>query len=361
MKKKKKVTLLVISDLVTDQRVHKIATTLSQNDFDVTVIGRKKKDSLPLGNTLPYKARRFSCWFSKGKLFYIEFQIRLFFILLFHSFDILHANDLDTLLPSFLICKLKNKKLVYDSHEYFTQTPELIHRTFTQKIWIILEKFLVPKLKNAITVNDILAQIYFEKYQVHFEAIYNVPVYQAVELKDKQDKILIYQGALNLGRGIELMIETMQWLPDWKLWIIGKGDMEEKLKLLAQNQQNIEFLGLIPHQELKNYTLKAKIGLSLEEDLGENYRVATPNKVFDYIQALVPVIISDLPGLKSIVETYEVGCILKDRTPQKLAKLIQNMENQEVYRLLQVNCFQAAQNLCWENQEIKLLNLYKKL
>ncbi len=357
----KKVTLVVISDLVTDQRVHKIATTLSKNQYDVTVIARKKKESLPLSNHLTYKAKRFSCWFTKGKLFYLEFQIRLFCILLFHSFDILHANDLDTLLPSYLASKLKNKKLVYDSHEYFTQTPELIHRPKTQKVWEILEKFLVPKLKHAITVNNILAQIYQEKYQVSFETIYNVPFYQATKFQEKTEKILIYQGALNLGRGIELMMETMKLLPDWKLWIIGKGDIENKLKSLAQNQKNIEFLGLIRHEELKNYTLQAKIGLSLEEDLGENYRVATPNKVFDYIQALVPVIVSDLPGLKSILNSQEVGFVLKERTPEKLAELILMLENQEKYRLFQLNCYKAAKELCWENQEKKLLNLYQNL
>lgn len=353
--------MVVISDLVTDQRVHKIATTLSQYGYQVLVIGRKKKNSLPVLTNLRYQVQRFSCWFNKGKLFYIEFQIRLFFIMLFHSFDILHANDLDTLLPSFLVSQLKRKKLVYDAHEYFTQTPELVHRPYTQKIWRNLEKFLVPKLKYAITVNDMLAKIYQQKYSVNFLPIYNVPYYQKIQPNLKKEKILIYQGALNLGRGIELMIETMKFLPDWQLWIIGKGDIEKKLKKLAQYQSNIKFWGLIPHYELKNYTLQAKIGLSLEEDIGENYRIATPNKVFDYIQALVPVIVSDLPGLKSILEQYEVGLILKERTPQNLSELIKKFEDFNTYMKFQHNCQEASKYFCWENQEKKLINFYQNI
>jgi len=358
----KKVTLVVTSDLVTDQRVHKIATTLSKNNYHVTVIGNEKKNSLPLLKNEYYETLRFRCWFKRGKLFYIEFQLRLFFILLFFNrFDIVHANDLDTLLPAFLACKMKRKKIIYDSHEYFTQTPELINRPITQKIWLYLEKFLVPKLKNALTVNDILAEIYQKKYGVNFHSIYNVPFKLSTPLQEKKEKILIYQGALNLGRGIELMIETMKLLPDWELWILGKGDIENQLKKLAENQRNIKFFGVIPHQELRNYTLQAKIGLSLEEDLGENYRVATPNKLFDYIQALVPVIVSDLPGLRFILEQHKVGFILKERTANGLSHLIKSLENIEKYRFFQLNCQKAAKIYCWENQEKKLLNIYENL
>ncbi len=358
----KKITLVVISDLVTDQRVHKIATTLSRNGYQVTVIGREKKDSLALPQGLDYVAKRFQCFFQKGKLFYIEFQIRLFFILLFkNAFDIVHANDLDTLLPAFLASKLKRKKIAYDSHEYFTQTPELIHRPITRKIWENLEKILLPKLKYALTVNDILAHIYSEKYGIHFQAIYNVPFYQETPILPKYNKILIYQGALNLGRGIELMIDAMQFLPNWELWIIGNGDIEIDLKEKAKNYKNIKFLGVIPHKVLRNYTLQATLGLSLEEDLGENYRVATPNKVFDYIQAIVPVIVSDLPGLNSILQTYTVGEILKTRTPEALATLVMNMTEPSKYYQLQQNCYEAAKFYCWENQEKILVNFYKNI
>ena len=361
----KKVTLVVTSDLVTDQRIHKIASTLAKHNYDVTVIGRKKKNSLSLPAHLNYKTIRFSCWFNKGKWFYIEFQIRLlFFLLFFNQFDILNANDLDTLLPAFIAAKLKRKKLVYDAHEYFTQVPELIHRPFTQKIWLFLEKLLVPKLKKAITVNEILAEIYQKKYNVKFVSIYNVPFYQPQTMHSidaEKEKILIYQGALNLGRGIELMIDTMKFLPEWTLWILGTGDKEKELKIRANGIQNIKFWGAVPYHELQNYTLHARIGLSLEEDFGENYRVATPNKVFDYIQARIPVIVSDLPGLRSILKNFEVGKILTDRKPENLAKLIKEMEDCQSYHYYRLNCEKAAAFYCWENQEKKLVEFYENL
>ena len=138
---KKKVILPVINDLATDQRMHKISLTLHQNGYEVLLVGTKRKDTEPL---MPreYQTDRFSIYFKNGKFFYLEFNLKLFFYLLFNKADIITSNDLDTLLPCYLNAKLKGTELIYDSHEYFTEQPELDQRPSTKKMWLFLEQFL---------------------------------------------------------------------------------------------------------------------------------------------------------------------------------------------------------------------------
>ena len=128
----KKIIISVTNDLIADNRVHKVATSLCKNNYNILLIGRKLKKSSKIKER-NYKCKRIKLIFNKGALFYAEYNFRLFWLLLFTKADILLANDLDTLLANFLCAKIKRKKLVYDSHEYFTEVPELINRKFTKK------------------------------------------------------------------------------------------------------------------------------------------------------------------------------------------------------------------------------------
>ncbi len=361
----------VINDLVGDQRVHRMATTLWEMGYKVRVIGRKLPHSPPL-NGRKYECIRMKLWFTKGKLFYLEYNFRLAIYLWTHSVDIIHANDLDTLLASYLVSKIKSVPLVYDSHEYFTEVPELIHRRFTRYIWLTLERWIFPKLRYAYTVNESIAHIYSQKYGVEVRAIRNVPFkredkHPLLYPEKRKSRILIYQGSLNIGRGLEMMIEAMQYLPHCVLWIIGRGDIEMKLREHATAQpfpDRVIFKGFIPQQQLHTYTLQADLGLSLEKDMGENYRLASPNKVYDYIQAGVPVIVSDLPEMRRIVETYQVGEILRksDYSPEKLGKTIQNILNDTSrYNRYVDSCIKTGKVLNWENEKDKLRKLYQEL
>jgi glycosyltransferase involved in cell wall biosynthesis len=176
----------------------------------------------------------------------------------------------------------------------------------------------------------------------------------------KGKKIIIYQGALNNGRGLELMIDVIVYLDDHMLITDGNGSINNDLQQRSKNksaENKVHFLGKLLPSELQKITPLADIGLSLEEDLGLNYRYALPNKIFDYIQAEIPILVSDLPEMKQIVIKYKVGEIIKLITPKALASQIQTMLKNEYSESI----LKAKQELTWDHEKITLQNIFKNL
>lgn len=359
----KRVIISVSNDLSTDQRVSKICETLVALNYEVLLIGRRLKNSFPIQRN--YTTKRIRLLFNKGFLFYGELNIRLFLVLLFSKKDILLSNDLDTLLPNFLASKLQRKKLVYDSHELFTEIPELVHRPFVKKVWLTLEEWIFPKLKNVYTVSPKIAAIYTEKYNIPVNVIRNLPTKKQVKAGSfpfltEDKKIILYQGAINLGRGLELMINTMPFLDNHVFVIIGDGDITNDLKNLVVEKnltEKVKFLGKILPEKLHKLTLLADVGISFEADLGLNYRYALPNKIFDYIQAEVPVFVSDLPEIKKIILDYQIGEIIKSRTPEKIANQIKTLLEKDFSPSLKT----AKKELIWEKEVQKLMAIFNTL
>jgi glycosyltransferase involved in cell wall biosynthesis len=359
----KRVIVAVTNDLSTDQRVAKVCNTLYNNNFDVLLIGRKWHNSKVIERA--YKTKRFYLYFNSGFLFYVEYNFRLFFFLLLAKKDILVANDLDTLLPNYLISKIQRKKIVFDSHELFPEIPELVNRPKVKKIWSFLEKWMVPKLQNNYTVCDSIANFYKQNYASSFETIMNLPNKKEVKkatfsFETNHKKIILYQGALNIGRGLENLLETMKFLEDHLLVIIGEGDIYNSLKdsISSKSLNNkVILLGKIAPKELHELTPLADLGVSLEEDLGLNYRFALPNKIFDYMQAEVPILVSDLPEMRAIVTNYNVGEIVKNTIPAALATQIKEVLKKDFSEKLKA----AKEKLIWENQENKLLAIFNNL
>jgi glycosyltransferase involved in cell wall biosynthesis len=365
-----KVFISVTNDIVTDRRVGKVALSLLKLGFKVNIIGRRRKNSLPLQEN-PYKSRRFRLLFNKGPLFYAEHNIRIFLYLILRKVDILVANDLDTLPANYLVSKIRRKKLVYDSHEYFTEVPELENRKFVKRIWTKLEKAMLPKIKYSYTVCDSIAGIYSNKYGINMQVIRNLPVYNVSSPKKtnsirvKNERIIIYQGVLNVGRGLELAIQAMKFVDNTALIIIGDGDIASKLKTQVCDsglEDKVRFIERVPYDKLMSYAVQADIGISLEENLGLNYYYALPNKLFDYIHAGIPVLVSDFPEMAGIVKKYNVGLTTDTTEPLQLASLLREMiENEEKRKEWKQNLKKAAKELCWEIEEKKLLELYSEV
>ena len=352
---RKKVIVSVTNDISTDQRVHKVCQSLESMGFEVVLWGRR----LPYSQTLnrPYVTKRMALLFSSGPLFYLEYNIRLFLILLFSKSHLLLSNDLDTLVANFLVSKCKRIPLVYDSHELFPEAPELLKTPFKKSLWESLEAILLPKIIHAYTVCDSIALFYKKKYKLHMQVIRNVPYLQKDMPTNDSSNTIIYQGNMNPGRGLEDAIKSMKYLPAFKLKIIGGGRGLNDLKHLAQIEgvnRQVEFLGRLPFEELKSHTQAASIGLLLEEPLGLSFEYSLPNKLFDYIHAHTAVLASPLVEVKGILEKYSVGELLKVRTPENIAQQIQEM----VEKLQSYQFTEAKNNLNWQVEEKELQSVF---
>lgn len=369
----KKIHISVTNDLATDQRVQKVATTLINMGFEVFLVGRLLPNSLPVNS---FKNHRFKLFFNKGVAFYAEYHIRLFFFLLFKKYDVLLANDLDTLLPNYLLSKIKNCELVYDSHEYYTEVPELQQNPIKKKIWTAVEAFIFPKLKHCYTVNDSIATIYQQKYGVNVLVVKNVPsfnsnaVYDKIALRKKlqlplESKIVIMQGAgINIDRGGEEAVAAMQFLSNTILLVVGAGDAIPilKLKVVELGLENIVFFkAKLPYQQMLEYTAAADIGLTLDKDTNLNYRYSLPNKIFDYFKAGLPLVASNLIEIKKVHDAFPFGILLNKVSAKDIAEAITKMAPASAeYLHWQQQIRLASEVYCWENEERTLDIIYKQ-
>jgi len=362
----------VINDLVTDQRVDRACKALIKCGYGVLLVGRVLPNSLPV-NKRTYKTKRMKLLFTQGPLFYIEFQFRLFFLLLFRKKQLLYANDLDTLLPNFLISKISSSKLIYDSHELFCEVPELINNPKKQKAWKTLERWIFPYLKNIITVNKSIAEIYEKEYGKPLHIVRNIPTYHPVKETltrkdlnlDEHKKIVILQGAgINIQRGAEEAVQAMQYVQNTILLIVGSGDVIEQLKSMRQElkiEDRVIITGKVPYERLAQYTRLADLGLSLDKDTNLNYRYSLPNKLFDYIHAGLPLIVSPLFEISQIVKQYQIGIIINNHDPKHIAQCISTaLEDKEQYSTWKKNLLVAQKELNWSSEEKELLHCIKQ-
>jgi glycosyltransferase involved in cell wall biosynthesis len=371
---KKKVIISVISDLVTDQRVNRAALTLHESGYEVVLVGRKLKKSLAVGER-PYRVKRFSLWFEKGALFYACYNFRLFFYLLLSKADILVSNDLDTLLANYSVSKLKNIKLVYDSHEYFTEVPELVSRPLVRSVWLNIERRIFPMLKHVYTVNNSIASVYTNKYKVDVKVVRNLPfrIQAGINPVSRRDfgipedaKVFLFQGAgINIDRGAEESIESIANVPGAVLLFIGGGDVIDQLKQKVVEKNLTGKVFFIPRQplnELIKFTMMADFGLTLDKDTNLNYRFSLPNKLFDYIQAKLPVLATDLPEIRRVIEKYDIGMLTASCEPPILAEKMRKMvADKDHFVQWKKNLNIAAEELCWENEKRKFLEIFKEV
>jgi glycosyltransferase involved in cell wall biosynthesis len=363
---KKKILFLVGDDPNYDQRMQKTCTSLVYNNYDVLLVGiARSKNVKPLLNQ-PFEQRRYKVFSKKGFLLFAEINCRLFFNLLFTRCDAICCIDLDTIMPGYFLSILKRKKRIHDAHELFCEMPSIALRPRIHKFWKRIERTFLPKFKNGYTVNDSLAKEYNAMYGLHYEVVRNVAVLDQQDnvQVEKDKKLLLYQGAIQAGRGIEYIIQAMKYI-DARLIICGKGDYFEAAKQLTAElglNDKIDFKGYVLPQELKTITRKAFIGLNTLLAEGKSYYLSLSNRTFDYMHAVTPQIAMDLPEYAHINSEFEVALLLKELSIENIVSAVQLlMRDETLYHRLQDNCRQARLKYNWQHEEKKLLAFYDNL
>ncbi len=315
--------MAVTNDLATDRRVLRHAATLREAGYAVSLVGR---------NEVPTSH-------SRGWRFYLEFNIGLRRKLLDMSPDVVWANDTDTLLGCWLACfalahpfvrKRKNVRLVMDAHELFPEVPEIQEKPFVKWVWRTIESLLMPRCDALLTVCRSIADYYKDLYGVKMAVVRNVPDNATLRIKNEETastpdnssslipasslKTLLYQGRVNLGRGVDWAIGALEWLTDCRLVVAGDGDLLEEMKAYAADKpwrDRVMFLGRLMPDELVRLTPRADVGLVMLEDMGLNYHYALPNRIGDFVQAGVPIVVSDLPEMAAVVRKFKVGEVIE--------------------------------------------------
>jgi glycosyltransferase involved in cell wall biosynthesis len=358
-----KAAIAVISDLSTDMRVRKLALLMAEEGLDVTVVGRAS--SAPLPESIPgITFERIKIPFRKGPAMYLIFNLCLFFRLLSGRFDICVASDLDTLLPCYLISRLFGKKLVYDSHEYFTGQFGLRERRFKHFVWKSAERKMVPGIRYMITVSESIAVLYRDEYGVDPVVVRNaapsvehLAPRERSELGAGNDELLVVlQGSgINGGRGAEELISAVPMTTGVKLVIIGSGDIIDSLRRLAisgEARERIIFLPRMQWEEMMRYTMCCDAGLSLDTDTCINQRCSLPNKLFDYIAAGLPVLVSPLPEVSALVNSFGCGIVLDEVSPEEIARKLQQLaDDRSLLLRLRQGAEMAREEINWEKEK----------
>lgn len=380
MKRKPRIVVSVILDLVTDQRVHKVCNSLQQAGYDVLVIGGKRKKSLPL-TSRSYKAIRLSLLFQKKMWFYAEYNVKLFFKLLFTRCDILLANDLDVMPANYLISVIKRKPLVYDTHEYFLGMPQLNGKRIAKKVWTFVERSTFPKLKYIYTICQSFCDLYYQDYGKRLWYIRNVPprhieeTFQFEDLKRDIDSriprdknLLLYQGAgINHERGAEELILGTQFLDpqQFHLLLVGGGDVFDTLVDMIHAKglaDRITIIPKVPFEVLRHITRQAHLGLTLDKPNNINHLYGLPNKIFDYLHSGIPVLSSRLIEMERIISTYDVGTYIENHDPEHIAYCIRKaFEDPLQLERWKRNTLRVKEEMNWENEEKVLFQIFENV
>jgi glycosyltransferase involved in cell wall biosynthesis len=326
-------------------------------------VGFERKTSKPLIQR-PFKQVRLSIIAEQGKLLYAHYWIKLFFFLLFRKADVFCAIDLDTILPVYYASLIRGKKRVYDAHEIFTDLKEVISRPSVHKMWLWIAKHTVPNFPVGYTIGECYAEDFKKRYGVNYGIVRNATVLKPVTIPEKEERFILYQGAVNVGRCFEQLIPAMKFV-DVPLIVCGEGNFYDRAIALAKEhgvQHKISFKGYVPPAQLSDYTIQAYIGITLFEDTSLSNRLSLANRFFDYMHYGVPQLCIKYPEYERINNQYEIASLIEDTSPENIAAALNKLLNDDNYYLrLQQNCMEARKKYCWQEEAKTLLKTYRDL
>lgn len=292
--------------------------------------------------------------------------------------DVIHVHDLPCLKVGVKAAQIKKIPLVYDAHElYYAQD---VLPKYLQKKYFKEEKKYIFYANLIITVNPFIAKLMAERYHVpEPKVIMNCTelpdklnrveardyLKQKIEIK-KESKIVLYQGWISPERNIETIIRSVQFFNNnIFLVIIGYGEYEARLREIVEEigvMDKVFFLGKVPSEEMLYYSVGADLGLIPYRPIDDNHLYCSPNKLFEYVLAHVPVVTDDLPFFKLMSNKYGFIKTTDMGSPQSLGNTINEMlatENELIS--LKQKCATAAKELNWDVEGQKLVDYYKNI
>jgi len=342
-------------------------TVLHNEGHSVRLIGRVKRDSSPL-QTRDFSQKRLNCWFQKGKFFYIEYNIRLFWYLLFQKADVLCSVDLDTALPGIWLKKLKKWRWIIDSHEWFPYVPEVARRPKIQKFWLWVEALVMPTADDVYTVGNAIANELESLHAREVKVVRNAPflvnkslqIKLPPEIKLPHQPFILYQGAVNEGRGLERLLDILEH-SDFHLVIAGEGDILSELQQrVGQSTLNgrVHFLGFVSPSVLPLLTERARVGYNVSEAVSKSYELSLNNKFFDYTHALLPSVINDFVEYRNLCQEFQVG-VLVNHDNEKIYKALHAlMTDDNLYNNFREKCKKAREVWNWQTESRILHQIY---
>ena len=381
----KRVCILLNGDIKNDSRVRRVVETVSaSNEADLYYIASGENSTnnyfnknvrliaLPPSGGILKKIQRHSC-------FYNEF---LFFVAAVlkenRHYDFIYANDLPCLKPAVKLKKNLNARLIYDSHEIYIETINQFFPAKSTFLKNILFKFLISFMKyfGARNERKLVQEVdYFltvgTGLKLHFEKKYMLSDVQIMmncpkkilssknnliseKLSLQENKfIVLYQGNLNQGRGLELLIDCFSLVDDRAvLVIIGDGVLKNTLIEKTKGNQldkRVFFIDTIAEAKLPEYTVGADLGINLLEPFNLSKKLAAPNKLFQYIHAGIPVIASYSFENNLIFEKYNVGKLVENDITS-ISNAINSIIKEDL-SIYKSQCMLAAAEYSWEAQE----------
>ena len=371
-----KTCLLALNDFQYDSRLRRVAASLASWGYRVVVLAEKSESASDCETWQGVQIKRLKTtqkfW---RKRRFLGFWLRAFIGAYKEKAQVYHAFDLDTLLPAALAAKLRRAKLIYETHELYLELEALRDRPGVRAVWSILERFLIPRADSIITVNESIAEIYQRRYQIRKpEVILSCPPLKEYPKKDllrkqlripSDKKIILYQGVLRSGQGLFLLLELVEHLPEACLVFIGDGPLKKDLQLEVEKRElggRVFFKNRLPPKDLLYYTASGDLGMLLMESRAPNNFYALPNKVFEYMMAGVPQVVSNFPELKNFVEGTKIGVTVDVNNLEETTAAVREIlfDEGELNRLRE-NCKRIAGDFNWEKESEKLKEIYRGL
>ncbi len=286
-------------------------------------------------------------------------------------YDIYHSNDLNTVPQGILSAKIFHRsKLIYDSHEVQTG------RTgYDSSIYGWMERKYLRFVDTLIHENHTRAKHIEELYGIYPKVVHNYP-FKEVDKGDERVElaellgieattpILLYQGGIQIGRGLDKLIEAIPSINKGVLVFIGDGRIKPSLEKMVQEnglESRVKFLPKVPAQDLFKYTRNAFLGFQVLNNVCFNHYSASSNKLFEYIMCSVPVIACSFPEIQKVVEGEEVGICVDSHDPISIANGVNYLlEHPNEYMKMKENCLIAREKYNWSNEKDIFLKIVQE-